>query len=237
MTPTIPRNIFSSFAPNNGPDDEWTDEGSEDWAGLPDMGTFSDEDDSAVERMWAAMPDGLDGDSFGDDYDPFDDMDPMEELMEGRPLDLATLNEEASQLLQLRAIEVVATQSLWRRLLLEAEMHMHSHRYREAMLCSLAVQQLIDDGCARCAIPEFQNEEAIRSLNMQVGAIQMISAYQMDDKELASQLMECIECTKDFSEFLLKRTEGTKQVFGLLPQLLYAVSQQAQAQEGIRDTE
>jgi len=155
------------------------------------------------------------------DYDPFDDYS-MDDFMDGEELDFNEHIEEARILLIHRVCECINLhETLPQRLILEAELHMHYHRYREALHCAIAVQILIQD--RTLSIPTYEEEEFLESLNMQLGAIQFICAYQLNDKNLASHTMQYVEPNESFSSFLYKRTMGTKELFNLLPQLLEAV--------------
>lgn len=158
-------------------------------------------------------------DEFSDD-DRFLDAFPLD--YGGKPLDMVTLTREAANLRVRRAIEAIGARDVPRRLLLEAELHLFSRRYRDALLCSLGFQQYLDD---QCVVGQLV-EEKERSLRFQAQAIEAICAYQLDDKNHATALIAMIEPTADFSEFLHDRVTGTAEILTLMPQLLESLEQE-----------
>eukprot|EP00397_Hematodinium_sp_SG-2012_P054193 GEMP01065176.1.p2 GENE.GEMP01065176.1~~GEMP01065176.1.p2 ORF type:complete len:115 (+),score=32.38 GEMP01065176.1:397-741(+) len=88
-----------------------------------------DQSSSFDDHQWSL--DGGDDPFFAgmsDDDDMF--LNPFSPSMtSGKPLDMKALNEEAAALRVERAIEAIDARDLPRRLIFEAELHLHSHRY------------------------------------------------------------------------------------------------------------
>eukprot|EP00397_Hematodinium_sp_SG-2012_P049715 GEMP01057454.1.p1 GENE.GEMP01057454.1~~GEMP01057454.1.p1 ORF type:complete len:202 (+),score=65.45 GEMP01057454.1:139-744(+) len=168
--------------------------------------------DGGDDPFFAGMSD--DDDMFLNPFSP--------SMTSGKPLDMKALNEEAAALRVERAIEAIDARDLPRRLIFEAELHLHSHRYRDALLCTLGFQQYLEDGCVLGQLVK-ENENNLR---MQAQAIETICAYQLDDKDRAMALLETIQPTDDFSDFLHQRIVGTRDILMLMPMLLQAIEQE-----------
>ncbi len=111
-------------------------------------------------------------------------------------------------------------------LLTEAELHLQSHEYRQALVCALATENL--SGCKNCD----DCGSCVRR-----GMIKTIALYQEGDKNQAEECKASVwkslgvdelseEATvedfsiDDLSKFLFERFKGTCQVLTLMPELL-----------------
>ena len=92
-------------------------------------------------------------------------------------------------------------------LLTEAELHMQSYDYKQALTCALAAASV----------------DLTEGVKLRSSMIQAISMYQLGDRKSAVGITE--EIGEDFdaeliSDYLMKRYKGTCEVLGFMPDLL-----------------
>eukprot|EP00929_Paragymnodinium_shiwhaense_P014319 TRINITY_DN122225_c0_g1_i1.p2 TRINITY_DN122225_c0_g1~~TRINITY_DN122225_c0_g1_i1.p2 ORF type:complete len:230 (-),score=78.03 TRINITY_DN122225_c0_g1_i1:108-797(-) len=144
-----------------------------------------------------------------------------------KEVDVETMRKVAWQHLLARLVVRPGAASVARALLLEGEVHLISHRYKDALISALALQLLLQD----------EEEEGECTLDRTkwsppVGVIEMVSSYQLGDRERAVELRDVLrKCDlSSLSAHLKKRFEGTSEVLDLVPQFLNLVKQSEQAE-------
>lgn len=159
-------------------------------------------------------PESMGVDPYSDDDDPFhgDDCD-FDEGNESQSLDWGSLNADAHKHLVHQLITCNGALSTPRRLLLEAELHLHARRHRPALVAALALK-LCTARSATVGPPEEWSTPA--------RAVEMICAYQLGDRNHASETRNCLDglSLDNLSKHLRKRFTGTCEVIDLMQQFL-----------------
>uniref|UniRef100_A0A0G4FQE4 Uncharacterized protein n=1 Tax=Chromera velia CCMP2878 TaxID=1169474 RepID=A0A0G4FQE4_9ALVE len=165
------------------------------------------------------------GDSLWDDRD------------DSTSLDMASLTKEARDFLVLHLYTSVSASS-WTlenradALALHAEGCLYVHQHKEAMLAALAVEFLAEQ-----LEREFCPHSVVGALRARAGVAKMVSAYQMNDRQLAVSTRETLlkMDMSGLSEQLTSKFEGTCEVLDFVPALLGALRQMKDAKEAGED--
>lgn len=175
-------------------------------------------------------------DFFDDPFDAYDDpYDPYgHELDDGlgasRSLDYAELRTEAWRLLCSRLVASASPAAAApSSLLFEAEVHMISSRYRQAIVAALALQLAVATERPAAGAGAYGDWTASTLV------IEMVCNYQLGDRNRAVELRSQLQLMdrSNLSGHLVKRFEGTSEVLELVPQFLSLL--QAQEQQELVD--
>merc|ERR1712039_398576 len=144
-------------------------------------------------------------------------------------------------------VRAAGASTLPRALLLEAELHMIASRYRQALVAAIALQLATTPagGPGGCFDRKSGESEGLAKTTFATAAavVEMVSCYQLGDRERAVQLRETLRTVIpqaaseldpniQISQHLQARFKGTSEVLELVPGLLELLRRSEEEQAG-----